>query len=201
MSEQVCDAGRGADAIVSHDSESLILVDEVDRELGYLSKRRCHEGSGVLHRAFSILIFNSRGELLLQKRSGAKRLWPEYWSNSCCSHPRRGETLDAAVQRRLHEELGIRCPLQLLFKFQYHAQFDEAAAEHELCYVYLGVSDESVTVNVNEVQEWRWLTPDRLHEELEKKDGRFTPWFRIEWGRIWADYRDLIPRAERQSSR
>ena len=84
--------------------DSLILVDDADRELGYLSKAECHRGRGVLHRAFSLLIFNDAGELLLQQRSAAKRLWPLYWSNSCCSHPRRAETMEAATHRRLQEE-------------------------------------------------------------------------------------------------
>src|SRR5579872_2001083 len=89
------------------DSEALILVDEADREVGHLSKAKCHDGQGVLHRAFSLLIFNDAGELLLQQRSAAKRLWPLYWSNSCCSHPRRAESMDSAIHRRLYEELGL----------------------------------------------------------------------------------------------
>src|ERR1700691_5698746 len=100
------------------DSELLILVDAADREVGYLGKSACHDGPGVLHRAFSLLIFNQAGELLLQQRAAAKRLWPHYWSNSVCSHPRRSEGLMTAIHRRLDEELGISCPLQFLFKFQ-----------------------------------------------------------------------------------
>src|ERR1700761_6433167 len=92
---------RGADP--SADADTLILVDEADREVGYMSKARCHDGRGILHRAFSLLIFNAEGQLLLQQRSAAKRLWPLYWSNSCCSHPRRFENMETAVQRRLHE--------------------------------------------------------------------------------------------------
>ncbi len=122
----------------SAEAEPLILVDEADREVGYLSKERCHEGRGVLHRAFSLLIFNDRGELLLQRRAAAKRLWPHYWSNSCCSHPRRTESMETAIHRRLHEELGLACPLRFLFKFQYQAQFDNVGAEHELCSVFIG---------------------------------------------------------------
>jgi len=127
-------ASRGSEA----DSESLILVDEADREVGHLDKLRCHQGRGVLHRAFSLLIFNDSGELLLQQRAASKRLWPLYWSNSCCSHPRRAETLETAIHRRLYEELGLRCPLHFLFKFQYQAQFDAAGAEQELCSVFVG---------------------------------------------------------------
>ena len=118
------------------DSELLILVDEADREIGQMSKADCHSGAGVLHRAFSLLIFNDAGELLLQQRAAAKRLWPLYWSNSCCSHPRSHETIEMAIHRRLIEELGVRCPLQFLFKFRYKSQLDATGAERELCSVY-----------------------------------------------------------------
>ena len=109
--------GLGTEA--DGDVDSLILVDDADRELGSLTKAACHDGDGVLHRAFSLLIFNDAGELLLQQRAPTKRLWPLYWSNSCCSHPRWAESMEAATRRRLYEELGLRCPLQFLFKFQY----------------------------------------------------------------------------------
>src|SRR5471030_3052775 len=94
------------------DPDALILVDEADRSLGFLSKSLCHEGRGILHRAFSLLIFNDAGDLLIQQRAAGKRLWPLYWSNSCCSHPRSGESMEAATQRRLRQELGIACPLE-----------------------------------------------------------------------------------------
>src|SRR5579863_1858880 len=151
----------------SAEAESLILVDEADRELGYLSKARCHEGRGVLHRAFSLLIFNERGELLLQRRSGRKRLWPHYWSNSCCSHPRRAESMEAAIHRRLYEELGLECPLHYLFKFQYQAQFDDAGAENELCSVFIGRSAGAVRVDHGEISDWRWVSPERLAAEMQ----------------------------------
>src|SRR3970282_2858021 len=99
--------------IVSNDSEELILVDEHDREIGFKSKSECHTDKGVLHRAFSIFVFNGNNELLLQKRSPAKLLWPNYWSNACCSHPRRGERMEHAVTRRLHQELRFKSPLQV----------------------------------------------------------------------------------------
>ncbi|HVS02847.1 MAG TPA: isopentenyl-diphosphate delta-isomerase, partial [Thermoanaerobaculia bacterium] len=92
---------------VSFANEELILVDEDDREVGHLSKAEAHAGEGVLHRAFSVLLFDRRGNLLLQRRAGGKQLWPGYWSNSCCSHPRRGESMEVATRRRLAEELGV----------------------------------------------------------------------------------------------
>ena len=115
--------------VVSNSSEELILVDELDREIGQSAKSDCHSGNGTLHRAFSIFLFNERDELLLQRRSAEKPLWPDYWSNTCCSHPRVGETMEQALSRRLIEELGIECPLHFLYKFKYHAQYGAVGAE------------------------------------------------------------------------
>jgi isopentenyl-diphosphate delta-isomerase len=182
---------------VSHsttsESDSLILVDEADREVGHLDKARCHDGQGVLHRAFSLLIFNEAGELLLQQRAAGKRLWPLYWSNSCCSHPRRAETMETAIHRRLYEELGLRCPLQFLFKFQYQAQFDATGAEQELCSVFVGRTSDPVRVDPNEIVAWRWISPEALQAELASRAAdRFTPWFVMEWERILRDHRDVL---------
>ena len=183
---------RLATASAAADGDSLILVDETDRGVGYLSKAKCHEGSGILHRAFSLLIFNAGGELLIQQRSAAKRLWPGYWSNSCCSHPRGTESMEAAIHRRLFEELGLRCPLHFLFKFQYHAQFDETGAEHELCSVFIGCSSDSVNCDTDEIHAWRWISPEALQLEMAARAGNFTPWFKIEWGRVWRDHRAQV---------
>jgi isopentenyl-diphosphate Delta-isomerase len=172
--------------------DSLILVDESDRGVGHLSKLLCHQGRGVLHRAFSLLIFNGHGELLIQQRSASKRLWPLYWSNSCCSHPRSTETLDAAIKRRLYEELGLRCPLHFLFKFQYQAQFDETGAENELCSVFIGRSTDPVKINTDEILAWRWVGPDAIQAEMAGGAGNFTPWFMLEWSRIWRDHRAQV---------
>jgi isopentenyl-diphosphate delta-isomerase len=190
------DDDRGSEncgADVAADLEPLILVDEADREVGHLSKARCHQGRGVLHRAFSLLIFNGAGEWLLQQRAPSKRLWPLYWSNSCCSHPRRAETLETAIHRRLYQELGLRCPLHFLFKFQYQAQFDAAAAEHELCSVFIGHCTGPVRINRNEIVAWRWSTPEALQAEMAGPGAdSFTPWFVLEWERMWRDHREVI---------
>lgn len=173
--------------------ESLILVDENDREIGYASRARCHEGSGLLHRAFSLFIFNDRGEVLIQQRAAGKRLWPLYWSNSCCSHPHRAESLDVAIHRRLGEELGLKCPLQFLFKFKYQAQFDGAGAEHELCSVFIGRSAAPVRANGAEVTAWRWIGPEALDAEMRAAGAaRFTPWFTQEWERIRRDHQAAV---------
>ncbi len=174
-------------------AEALILVDEADREVGHASRSRCHEGQGLLHRAFSLFIFNDRGELLIQQRSAAKRLWPLYWSNSCCSHPRRAEGMETAIHRRLHEELGLRCLLRFLFKFQYQAQFDGAGAEHELCSVFIGRSTAAVRANREEIADWRWVSAQALEEQMHGAGrARFTPWFVLEWQRIVRDHQDAL---------
>jgi len=178
---------------ISPDSDPLILVDEADRVVGHMSKARCHQGGGILHRAFSLLIFNDAGERLLQQRAVSKRLWPRYWSNSCCSHPRRDETMEAATKRRLYEELGLRCPLHFLFKFQYQAQFDAFGAEHELCSVFIGRATDQLTINRNEIRASRWITPEALQAEMSGSGtGNFTPWFILEWERIWRDHRAAV---------
>lgn len=165
-------------------SDSLFLVDGADNIIGYLDKESCHEGDGVLHRAFSIFIFNSRGQLLLQRRSAAKALWPLFLSNSVCSHPRRGETYDEATRRRLKEELGIEAPLHFLFRFQYRATYAKAGSENELCAVFVGKSDGPVVADPGEIAEWRFIDPDELDKNLKFQPQDYTPWFKIEWQRI-----------------
>ena len=192
MTDQVRLSQTGMEEITL-DSEPLILVDETDREIGHLDRANCHAGSGVLHRAFSLLIFNGNGELLLQQRAARKRLWPLYWSNSCCSHPRRAESMEAAIHRRLMEELGLACPLHFLFKFQYQAQFDAAAAERELCSVFIGRANGRVRVDRAEIHAWRWISTAELEAEMDGPPAaRFTPWFRIEWERVWRDHRPAL---------
>jgi len=176
--------------VVSSDNELLVLVDELDRELGYKSKGDCHAGKGVLHRAFSIFVFNGDNELLLQQRSPTKLLWPNYWSNTCCSHPRRGESMDDAVTRRLVQELGFGCPLEFLYKFKYQAQFGAVGAEHEFCWVYYGRYDGPVDVNVSEIANWRFIGVDALERELAVTPETFTPWFKMEWLHIKANFLD-----------
>jgi len=171
-------------AVVSFDNEPLILVDELDREIGYLPKAEAHLGAGRLHRAFSLFVFDERGRLLMQRRAATKRLWPDYWSNTCCSHPRRGEDINSAVHRRLHEELRLSCTLEFLFKFQYQAQFDSAGAENELCWVYSGCSNAVPDFNESEISDVRYIEPAELDMEMKRHPRDFTPWFKLEWARI-----------------
>lgn len=180
------------DITVSFDSEELILVDHNDNEIGHSSKDECHSGDGLLHRAFSLFIFNPIGELLLQQRSAQKRLWPLYWSNTCCSHPRRGETVEQAVSRRLHEELGLASDLHFLYKFIYQANYEDKGAEHEYCWVYTGKSADTVRPNTNEVAGWRFVRPDSLDRELADRSPDFTPWLKMEWKRLRNDFKDRV---------
>lgn len=170
--------------IVSSPAEQLILVDEADREIGAMPKKDCHEGDGVLHRAFSIFLFGTGGDVLLQRRGADKPLWPLFWSNACCSHPRTGESIETAAHRRLREELGTDCPLTFLYKFEYRAQFGDAGAEHELCSVFIGISDGPFDANRAELEELRFFSRDELAMRLAAEPDAFTPWFRMEWKRI-----------------
>ncbi|MBD3647836.1 MAG: isopentenyl-diphosphate Delta-isomerase [Pseudomonadales bacterium] len=177
------------EAIVSSDRESLILVDENDVEIGQMSKRECHLGEGVLHRAFSIFIFNEVGDVLLQKRSSQKFLWPGFWSNACCSHPRAGESLDEAVHRRLEQELGIATHLNYLYKFIYKARFGDVGVEHELCSVWTGTAEsDQVRSNRNEIEDWCFVTKAELETDLDRHPERYTPWMKMEWRRILDDF-------------
>lgn len=194
MSGMTTKIESGSHEIVSFDDEPLILVDEQDNEVGFLPKAEAHVGSGTLHRAFSLFVFNAEGELLLQQRASGKRLWGQFWSNTCCSHPRRGETMDIAIHRRLKEELGFECRFDYLFKFQYQAQFDETGAEHELCWVYAGRSDVAPVVNANEISAIRWIAPDALDAEIVARPAQFTPWFKIEWARIRSQHANVYAR-------
>lgn len=178
--------------IVSFPDEDLILVDGDDQEVGHLDKAGCHRGEGILHRAFSLFVFNDAGELLLQQRSADKPLWPLYWSNSCCSHPRRGETVDYAVNRRLEQELGMRTDAEFVYKFQYHAQFDDTGAERELCWVYLGHCNDLPQPNKTEVADWRFISAEDLNRELTEQPDNFTPWFKMEWTRLNTEHKQWL---------
>lgn len=184
--------------IVSDASEPLILVDSQDVAIGTLDKDACHDGQGVLHRAFSLFIFNRDGELLMQQRAEDKRLWPGFWSNSCCSHPRAGERMEDAVVRRLEQELGFQTPQRFLYKFEYQASFyvDDVllGSENELCWVHVGYYDGQVTPNPTEVKQWQWITTDELNSQLHEQPELFTPWFKMEWRKLTGDYSEVLNR-------
>ncbi|MEX2125059.1 MAG: isopentenyl-diphosphate Delta-isomerase [Woeseia sp.] len=180
--------------IVSSDSEQLILVDKNDVEIGYLDKSSCHDAGGILHRAFSLFIFDRDGRLLMQRRSASKRLWPLYWSNSCCSHPRRGESMEEATERRLQDELNIEAELEFVYKFTYQADFGDLGAEHELCWVLLGRTCDAIVANTNEIAATRSLNAAELQQELDVNPEDFTPWFKLEWQRLKERHAPLLQR-------
>jgi len=180
--------------VVSSEAEQLILVDAEDRETGYLSKADAHDGAGQLHRAFSVFLFNAAGELLLQQRSASKRLWPGYWSNTCCSHPRRGESMQVATGRRLRDELNIETQLEFVYKFSYQVEFEDVGSEHELCHVYLGKIEAPVAANANEIAALRYVSADTLAREFDSMPGQFTPWFKQEWRTLLEQHRDAVAR-------
>jgi len=178
---------------VSFDDEPLILVDEDDNEIGHKSKVECHQGHGTLHRAFSIFLFDDRGRVLLQQRAAGKPLWPLYWSNSCCSHPRRGESMQQALHRRLHEELGLDAELEFVYKFSYQADFGSVGAENELCHVYIGaLTGGEVRVHPDEIADWRWVPMNEVSRELEQEPDNYTPWFKLEWKALMGRWHDRI---------
>lgn len=168
--------------------ESLIVVNQSDDILCYQRKEDCHKGGGLLHRAFSIFIFNDRNELLIQKRSAEKLLWPLYWSNSVCSHPRKNEGYEEAAHRRLDEELGIKTILHFLFKFQYHAQFSKSGSENEICCVFIGKANGIVRPNRQEIEEWKYINVETLNRDIKNRPQRYTPWFKMEWDQIQKDH-------------
>ena len=176
------------DKIVSFDNELLILVDDQDREIGYDSKFNCHRGKGILHRAFSIFIFNDQGQILMQKRSAQKKLWPLFWSNSCCSHPRKAEKLADATLRRLEEELGIQTDLKFIFKFQYQSPYLQLGSENEFCSVYIGKSNGPVRTNPNEIEDFRFISVEDLDRMIRDNPDQLTPWFKMEWERMRNEY-------------
>ncbi len=158
--------------------DELIIVDKEDKEIGWGEKDECHLIPAKLHRAFSIFIFNSKGEMLIHKRSGSKKTWPGYWTNACCSHPRKGESLEEATTRRLREELGFTCPLKFLFSFYYKADYDSTYGEHEIDHVFMGTYGGDVTPDRNEVEEFAFVPADALLEDVQSAPQKYTPWFR-----------------------
>ena len=177
-------SATGQARIVSFDDEPLILVDSDDNVIGHMEKARAHEGEGVLHRAFSIFLFNDDGDVLMQQRAAGKQLWGGFWSNSVCSHPRRGETVADAARRRLEEEIGVVADVHYLYTFEYHAQFGEIGAEHEMCAVFFARSDMAVTGNPTEIADFAFMAPETLDDALATDPERYTPWLKMEWPRI-----------------
>lgn len=156
----------------------VILVNEKDEELGTCEKLEAHK-TGTLHRAFSVLIFNSKHELLLQQRSDEKYHSPGLWTNTCCSHPRPGEKTHAAANRRLLEEMGMTVELEHRFHFVYRAEVGKQLIEHELDHVFVGFSETRPKPNPEEVKNYQWVSWQKLIEQIQEDDSIFTAWFKI----------------------
>jgi len=158
--------------------EQVILVNESDEQLGLMPKMEAHE-KARLHRAFSVFVFNDKGELLLQQRAADKYHSPELWTNTCCSHQRDGETNIEAGKRRLEEEMGFVCDLKEVFWFVYKAPFDNGLTEHELDHVMVGYFDENPIINKEEVESYKWMTLEAVKKDIENHPEKYTAWFKI----------------------
>lgn len=163
--------------------ENIILVDTNDKEIGFEEKMKAHE-EGKLHRAFSIYIFNSKGELLLQKREESKYHSGNLWTNTCCSHPRQGETAEEASHRRLQEEMGFDCELKEIFSFVYKVKLGEKLYEHEYDHVLIGQFDGSPKPDPEEVSDWKWVKINELEKDVEDNPDNYTYWFKISFKRV-----------------
>lgn len=165
------------------DMEEVILVDEKDNVVGYMEKMEAHE-KAVLHRAFSVFIFNSKGEMLLQQRALKKYHSGGLWTNACCSHPRKEETTLQAAERRLREEMGILTPLTKIFDFIYKANFDNGLTEHEFDHVYVGYSDDKPDINLREVANYSYRSMHAIHTFIHQHPDFYTAWFLLAFPKV-----------------
>lgn len=159
--------------------EKVILVDENDNQIGIEEKLKAHQNGGKLHRAISVLVFNSRGELLIQRRAFTKYHCPGLWANTCCSHPRSGEKTQDAAHRRLKEECGFITQLKEKFHFIYKADFDNGLTEYEFDHVFIGYYDGKVNPNPEEVAEVKWISIEDLKKDVKKNPQKYAAWFKI----------------------
>lgn len=158
--------------------EHVILVDEHDREIGTMEKLEAHQ-KGALHRAFSVLLFNSKGEILLQKRARTKYHSGGLWTNTCCSHPLPNEALTDGVKRKLMQEMGIETNADFAYKFIYQVQLDRGLTEHECDYVFIGTFDGEPAINRHEVEDWKFMSMASLRHDIEMNPAQYTHWFKL----------------------
>jgi len=161
--------------------EYVILVDQNDNPIGKEDKVKCHLPNGKLHRAFSALIFNGEGKLLLTKRSEGKMLWPNNWDGTVASHPRESETYVSSAERRMPEEIGIDCKVSYVNKFEYHVLYKDIGSENEICGTLIGAIDsfDKSSLIKDEISEIKWISPDELKNELEQNRDVYCPWMVI----------------------
>lgn len=158
--------------------ERVVLVDEFDQEIGTAEKLAAHV-EGKLHRAISVFLFNDRGQMLLQQRAFSKYHSGGLWSNTCCSHPRPGEIPLDAAQRRLFDEMGVRCELEKILEFTYKADMGENLIEHEFDHVFVGRFNGIPILNPDEACAWKWIDPDELERDVSEHPESYTVWFKI----------------------
>lgn len=173
--------------LTATDVEEVVLVDEQDHQVGYAEKVEAHLGQGTLHRAFTVLVFDSKGRTLIAKRSAEKMLWPRIWDSACASHPRHGESYEDAGERRLTEELGFTCKLTTTDKFTYHATWGTVGSERELCATLVGFYEGEIEVDESEVADWQWINMEQLLWDFEENPDSYAPWFIIAVERMLAD--------------
>lgn len=164
-------------------TEYVVLVDELDNKVGLMEKMEAHINP-TLHRAFSIFIFNSKNEMLLQQRALSKYHTPGLWTNTCCSHPRDGESLHDATKRRLQEEMGMQCELKEVFSFIYKADVMQGLVEHEFDHVFIGTSDDIPIINKDEVESFRYDTVENIKADIERNPQNYTAWFKIAFDKL-----------------
>lgn len=171
--------------------EYVILVDANDRQTGTCEKLEAHE-KGLMHRAFSIFLFNKQGDFLLQQRAAGKYHTPRMWSNTCCSHPRPDESMEEALQRKLYQEMGIHSPVEKAFEFSYRADFENGLVENELDHVYFGEYNDAPNPNPEEIQAWKYSSFEEIQKEIAKDQTMFTPWFKIILERVNEQYKKMM---------
>ena len=159
-------------------NEEVVLVDEKDSVVGFMEKMEAHQ-LGLLHRAFSVFVFNSKGELMLQQRAKSKYHSGGLWTNTCCSHPRPNEEVLDAATRRLDEEMGFSCELEVQFSFVYKAKLDNELTEHEYDYVLFGYYNDQPNLNPEEATNYKFVSLENLQKNIEEKPNEFTEWFKI----------------------
>jgi isopentenyl-diphosphate delta-isomerase len=165
--------------------EKVVLVDKQDQQIGLMNKQEAHI-KGVLHRAFSVFVFNSKNELLLQQRAHEKYHSAGLWTNTCCSHPREGESTIEAANRRLDEEMGMNCNLEKSFDFIYHAKMPNDLIEHEFDHVFFGFTDSYPQINKKEVSSYKYMYLNDLKVDISENPDIYTEWFKICFNEVLA---------------
>ena len=158
--------------------EKVILVNEKDEQIGLMPKMEAHE-KALLHRAFSVFVFNEKNELMIQQRAHEKYHSPGLWTNTCCSHQREGESNVDAGKRRLQEEMGFSTDLKDTISFIYKAPFENGLTEHEFDHILVGKFEGEPDLNPAEVSDWKWMSLEELRDDMSRNPGRYTEWFKI----------------------